>query len=249
MAGRYLLLEELGRGATGTVHRVLDLAVGRELAGKVLRSSDPEAVAGFVRESAHRIDHPHVAAPLGWVAEADTVLILMELARGGSVRDLLAERGRLPAGTVAVLLSQLLDALATVHAHGVVHGDVKPANLLLDRPTPAPLHLRLADFGAAAAAPPTRERPPHERPPAPGDAAAVWGTPTFLAPERLAGAGPHPSQDVYAAGLMARRVLAGESPLLTLCSSMTRPEPDRRPSAAAARRRLRELLGGPQRPC
>jgi serine/threonine-protein kinase len=69
----------------------------------------------------------------------------------------------------------------------------------------------------------------------------VAGTPSYLSPERLAGAAPHPGQDVYAAGLVARRSLAGASPLLTLCDSMTRLEPGHRPSAAAALARLRDL--------
>jgi eukaryotic-like serine/threonine-protein kinase len=229
VAGRFVLLEELGRGATGVVHRARDLREGRYVAAKVLRDGDVEAVVRFVQESAHRITHPHVASPSGWVAEDDTVLLVMPLARGGSVRDLLAARGPLPPATVARLLGQLLDALVAVHARDLVHGDVKPANLLLQRAPPAPLHLLLADFGVAT----SLDRPR-------GD---VSGTPAFLPPERLAGAPAHPSQDVYAAGLFARRSLAGPSPLLTLCDSMTRAEPERRPTAAAALRRLRELTG------
>src|SRR3954471_10883166 len=84
VAGRYLLLEELGRGATGVVHRARDLHERRYVAAKVLRGGGAEAVAALVRESGHRIAHPHVLAPFGWVAEDDTVLVLMELARGGS---------------------------------------------------------------------------------------------------------------------------------------------------------------------
>jgi len=224
LAGRYVLLEEIGRGATGAVHRARDLRTRRYVAAKVLRGGDPAALVAFVLEQAHRIDHPHVLSPLGWAAEDDVALIAMELVRGGSVRDLLARRGALPEGLVALLLGQLLDALTGVHGLGLVHGDVKPANLLVrDGISP---HLLLADFGVAARA---------------GVPAPVAGTPSFLAPERLAGASPHPSQDVYAAGLVARRALAGPSPLLTLCDSMTRADPDRRPTAQAARRRLREL--------
>ncbi len=130
---------------------------------------------------------------------------------------------------MALLLGQLLDALVAVHARHLVHGDVKPANLLLERGPPAPPRLLLADFGVATSS--THPAPE------PG------GTPAFLPPERLAGAAPHPSQDVYAAGLVGRRMLAGPAPLLTLCDSMTRAEPERRPTAAAALRRLRELTG------
>jgi len=219
-----VLLDEIGRGATGTVHRARDLRTRQYVAAKVLRDRDPAALVGFVREQAHRIEHPHVLAPLSWAAEDDVAVIVMELVRGGSLRDLLARRGALPEALVALLLGQLLDALAAVHACGLVHGDVKPANLLVrDGARP---HLLLADFGVAARA---------------GLPAPVAGTPSFLAPERSAGAAPDPSQDVYSAGLLARRSLAGPSPLVTLCDSMTRTDPRRRPTAQAARHRLREL--------
>ena len=222
-----MLLEEIGRGGHGVVHRALDLRTRRHVAAKVLRGGDPEALLRFVQEQAHRIEHPHVLAPLGWAAEDDVALIAMELVRGGSVRDLLAAGGPQPADVVGPLLGQLLEALAAVHAQDVVHGDVKPSNLLLR--TGARPHLLLADFGVAARAGVRSAGP--------------TGTPAFLPPERLAGAPAHPSQDVYAAGLVARRSLAGSSPLLTLCDSMTRSDPERRPTAAAALRRLGELSG------
>ncbi len=223
-----MLLEEIGRGGHGVVHRALDLRTRQHVAAKVVRGRDTDALLRFVQEQAHRIEHPHVLAPLGWAAEDDVALIAMELVLGGSLRDLLATAGPQPEDVVARLLGQLLDALAAVHAQGLVHGDVKPSNLLL-RAGAAP-HLLLADFGVAARA---------------GVSHGPAGTPAFLPAERLAGAPPHPSQDVYAAGLVARRSLAGSSPLLTLCDSMTRPEPERRPTAGAALRRLSELPVAP----
>jgi serine/threonine-protein kinase len=226
VAGRYLLLEELGRGASGVVHRARDLRERRYVAAKVLH--DPDAAAAG-REGEVRLRHPHVLSPLGLVTDRDTAVVVMELARGGSLQGLLAGGGPLPPHTVGRLLGQLLDALVAVHAHDLVHGDVKPANLLLERGPPAPPRLLLADFGVATSS----HRP----------RAGLTGTPAFLAPEQLAGAPAHPSQDVYAAGLVARRSLAGPAPLLTLCDSMTRVEPERRPTAAAALRRLRELTG------
>lgn len=229
VAGRYVLLEEIGRGATGTVHRARDLRTRTYVAAKVLRGGDADALLRFVREQAHRIEHPHVLSPLGWAAEDDVALIAMELVRDGSLRDLLARQGRLSQPAVAFLLAQLLDALATVHGRGVVHGDVKPANLLI-RAGVRP-HLLLADFGVATCRHDAVRLVAH----------GPVGTPAYLPPERIAGAGPDPSQDVYAAGLVARRLLAGQSPLLTLCDSMTRPDPALRPTAAEALRRLREL--------
>ena len=166
-----MLLEEIGRGGHGVVHRALDLRTRRHVAAKVLRGADPEALLRFVREQGHRIEHPHVLAPLGWAAEDDVALLAMELVLGGSVRDLLATRGPLPDAVLAPLLGQLLDALAAVHAQGLVHGDVKPSNLLL-RAGVRP-HLLLADFGVA-----TRWHEP----------VGPAGTPAFLPPERLAGA-------------------------------------------------------------
>ena len=83
------------------VHRALDLRTRRHVAAKVLRGGDPEALLRFVREQAHRIEHPHVLAPLGWAAEDDVALIAMELVRGGSLRDLLASRRPAPRAVVS----------------------------------------------------------------------------------------------------------------------------------------------------
>jgi eukaryotic-like serine/threonine-protein kinase len=224
VAGRYVLLEELGRGATGSVRRARDLRLRREVAVKLLHpSADAAALAGFVREQAHRVRHPHVLAPYGWAAEDDVVLLAMELATGGSLRDRLATG--LPVPAVA-LVAQLLDALAAVHATGLVHGDVKPANLLFRGAD----HLLLADFGVAA------------RVDAGLVAVGAVGTPAYLPPDRRDGGRPDPSQDVYAAGVLGRRLVPG-GPLATLWDSMTRTEPALRPTAGRARRRLRELSG------
>jgi serine/threonine-protein kinase len=222
VAGRYVLLEELGRGSCATVHRALDRRSGAVVAAKVAR--EPSARERLRRESGHVVVHPHVVPVCGWVEDEETSLLAAELVTGGSVRDLLRRERRLSPPLVARLLDHLLDALDAVHGHGLVHGDVAPGNLLL-RPGPRP-HLLLADFGVTT---------PTGRP------GPVEGTPAWQAPERRAGAPPHPSQDVHAAGLLARRALAGPAPLLTLADTMTRADPERRPTAAQARRRLREL--------
>lgn len=229
VAGRWVLLEAIGRGGCGTVHRAHDLERGLDVAAKL--AHDAAARARLAHERTHVVTHPHVLPVLGWAEQGDLALLATELVHGGSLLDLVRRDGRLGETTVALLLAQLLDALAAVHAAGLVHGDVKPANLLLrDGPRP---HLLLADFGVAV-------RQGCDT----GPAARVEGTPSYLPPERLAGAAPHPGQDVYAAGLLGRRVLRGSSPLLTLCDSMARPEPWLRPSADVALRRLRELSPG-----
>lgn len=230
VVGRFVLADPIGVGGTGAVWRAWDLRSERYVAAKLLRRYDAALLLRFVREQAFRIAHPHVLAPHGWAADDEAAVIVSELVRGGSVRDLARAAGPLPEGFVVVLLDQALGALAAVHAAGVVHGDVKPANLLLEPTGAGRPHLRLADFGVAAT-----------------DDGVVFladgpvGTLGYLAPEQAAGAAPDPAQDVYALGLTGRRLLAGPGPVSTLLDSMARPEARLRPSAAAARERLRAL--------
>lgn len=231
VVGRLVLADPVGVGGTGTVWRAWDLRDGRFVAAKLLRAYDEALLLRFVREQAVRISHPHVLAPHGWAAEDDVAVIVTDLMRGGSVRDLARTTGPLPAALVVALLDQALQALVAVHAAGVVHGDVKPANLLLEPTGRGRPHLRLADFGVAT-----------------GHADAVVftgsgpvGTPGYLAPEQLAGAPPDPAQDLFALGVTGRRLLARAAPVSTLLDSMARPEARLRPTAATALERLRSL--------
>jgi serine/threonine protein kinase len=236
LAGRYLLLDQVGAGGMGSVWRARDVRTGELVAVKVLGAHDSATLLRFVREQSVRIVHPHVVAPTGWAAEDHRVVFAMDLVRGGSVEQLAAEHGGLPASYVAVLLDQLLQALDAVHAAGVVHRDVKPANLLLE---PGGPHLRLGDFGVAVALDDVRlTRGP-----------GVVGTDGYMAPEQVAGAAPEPRQDLYAAGVVARGLLTGrpgepapEGPLRPLLEWLTSDDPALRPATAAdALRRLRRL--------
>jgi len=207
VAGRYELLTPLASGGMGTVWTVRDLTDDRVCAAKILRQSDAASLLRFVREQSVRIDHAHVVTPLSWAGMDDRVLFTMPLVRGGSVADLLRGRdpaaGGLPTGWVATLLDQLLCALGAVHATGVVHRDVKPANLLLDPSPPgARPHLRLTDFGIAVPV----DEPRMTR------ASVVVGTPGYAAPEQWQGADPDPRADLYAAGRVAQELLTGRRP-------------------------------------
>lgn len=206
---RYLLLDEIGRGAGGSVHVAWDRWERRHVAAKVPHTTPLPHVP---------LEHPHVLVPTAWSEDGPTVLV-MDLVRGGSLLDLCVDSGRLPEAYVAIVVDQLIQALVAVHAAGVVHRDVKPANLLLEATGSGRPHVRLADFG---------------------DDTTI-GTRGYLAPEREAGSLPHPSQDVYAAGVLTRRLLDRPGPLATLAASMTRTEPERRPSATDALARLRSL--------
>lgn len=229
LAGRYVLLDEIGAGGMGSVWRAWDTREGRHVAVKLLGRYDDALLQRFVREQGVRVRHPHVVAPHDWAVDGGRVLLAMDLVAGGSVATLRAERGPLPEPLVALLLDQLLRALVAVHSAGVVHRDVKPANLLLET---GPVHLRLADFGVAAVLGGRRLT-----------GAGSVGTPGYTAPEQERGAAPHPVQDLYAVGVVGRE-LTGRRPglLAPLLDALADPDPARRPpSAADALARLRRL--------
>lgn len=146
-AGRYELIDPIGRGGAGAVWRAWDHRRRRYVAAKVLLRSDAHTLLRFVREQALRIDHPHVLAPASWAADDDKVLFTMDLVSGGSLAHVIGDYGPLPPRFVCTLLDQLLSGLAAVHAEGVVHRDIKPANILLESTGTGRPHLRLSDFG------------------------------------------------------------------------------------------------------
>lgn len=244
LGGRYELLDVIGSGGMGTVWRARDLRTGADVAAKVLRQSDAGSLLRFIRETGFRIHHPHVLVPLGWVGEDDRVVLAMPLVDGGSVATLVGDHGALPPRLVAELLRQLLGALDAVHAAGVVHRDVKPANLLLRATGTGRPDLLLSDFGIATEV--DGPRLTH--------ADLVIGTPGYLAPEQLRGAEPHPAHDLFAAGMVAREMLTAQRPrvvasvpvvtderpagvppeLWQLVVELTRLDPAARPASAGA---------------
>jgi eukaryotic-like serine/threonine-protein kinase len=243
IGGRYLLVDQIGEGGMGTVWRAWDQREHRFVAAKVLGPHDASTLLRSVREQSMRIAHPHVVAPDDRAAEDHTVVLAMDLVRGGSADRLLIRHGPLPEDYVAVLLDQLLRALAAVHAAGVVHRDVKPANLLLEPTgTGRPL-LRLGDFGVAAFV----DEPRLTR--VPGSV----GTDGYIAPEQSAGAPPHPRQDLWSAAVTAVELLAGRRPvgpedvpagrLQPLLVAMLDPDPDGRPPSAEHARAWLDRLG------
>ncbi|KQW47647.1 hypothetical protein ASC77_14525 [Nocardioides sp. Root1257] len=99
IAGRYVLLDQVGTGGMGSVWRARDLRTDELVAAKVLGAHDSATLLRFVREQSLRIRHPHVLTPSGWAADDHRVVFGMDLVRGGSVDDLLEETGPLPAST------------------------------------------------------------------------------------------------------------------------------------------------------
>ena len=201
-AGRYELVDPIGRGGVGAVWRAWDHRRRRYVAAKVLQQSDAHTLLRFVREQAVRIDHPHVLAPASWAADDDKVLFTMDLVGGGSLAHLVGDYGPLPPAFVCTLLDQLLSGLAAVHAEGVVHRDIKPANVLLEATGTRRPHLRLSDFGISM-----RKGEPRLT-----DTNFVVGTPGYFAPEQAAGAEPDFPADFFAVGLVALYLLEGAKP-------------------------------------
>ncbi|MFD7689786.1 protein kinase [Streptomyces sp. NPDC059781] len=201
-AGRYELVDPIGRGGVGAVWRAWDHRRRRYVAAKVLLQSDAHSLLRFVREQALRIDHPHVLAPTSWAADDDKVLFTMDLVTGGSLVHLVGDYGPLPPAFVCTLLDQLLAGLAAVHAEDVVHRDVKPANVLLEATGTGRPRLRLSDFGIAM-----RLGEPRLT-----ETNLVVGTPGYLAPEQLMGSEPDFPADLFAVGLVALYLLEGAKP-------------------------------------
>jgi len=229
-AGRYELVDVLGSGGMGDVWRAWDRREQRYCAAKVLRQSDGASLLRFVRESSWRIEHPHVVVPIGWVGEDDQVLFAMPIVAGGSVATVLADHGTVPWSWARPVLDQVLDALATVHAAGIVHRDVKPANVLL-RPTgTGEPYALLSDFGIAW----HRDEPRLTR------ASESVGTQGYQAPEIALGSDPEPSQDLFAVGVLARQML-GYVPAGTVLERLLDDDPARRPDAVSARAGLAQV--------
>ncbi|MFD4016124.1 serine/threonine protein kinase [Streptomyces sindenensis] len=201
-AGRYELIDPIGRGGVGAVWRAWDHRRRRYVAAKVLQQSDAHTLLRFVREQALRIEHPHVLAPASWAADDDKVLFTMDLVSGGSLAHVIGDYGPLPPRFVCLLLDQLLSGLSTVHAEGVVHRDIKPANILMEATGTGRPHLRLSDFGISM-----RKGEPRLT-----ETNYVVGTPGYFAPEQMMGAEPDFPADLFAVGLVALYLLQGRKP-------------------------------------
>ncbi|MFG2783996.1 protein kinase [Streptomyces prunicolor] len=271
LAGRYRVVDRLGRGGMGVVWRAVDEVLGREVAVKELRTftdaHGPELADLRLRmqreaRAAARVRHHGVVA-VHDIAEVDgRPLIVMELIDGPSLDDVLAERGPIDPREAAGIGAKVMEALAAAHAVGVLHRDVKPGNILLDRSG----RVVLTDFGIA-----TMDDP--------GDGSATHltrsgeliGSLDYLAPERAQGADPGPASDVWALGATLYAAVEGASPFrrtstystLTAIVSEPLPEPRRagrlgpvlrqlmekraelRPGADSARELLEGVAGAP----
>jgi eukaryotic-like serine/threonine-protein kinase len=149
LGGRYVLVEVLGAGGMATVWRARDEVLGREVAVKVLSpqyAADPGFLARFDREARHvaGLSHPRLVTVFDSGIDGGTAFIVMELAAGRTLRQVLDEAGTLPAGEAVAIAAAVCEGLEAAHAAGLVHRDIKPANIAL-----AGGEVKVLDFGIA----------------------------------------------------------------------------------------------------
>lgn len=194
----YDVLGFLGRGTFGSVWRVRDLSLEREVALKMLHpdvAEDQRAVARFLKEAqlAAQLSHPAIIPIYDWDSRGNVSWYTMELAEGGSIADLVARAGARPFEEIAGQVDAILDALAAAHARGIVHRDLKPENILIDRFR----RWRISDFGIAKGEEET---------------AGATGTPAFAAPEQLLGEPQSAAVDCFSVAAIVAYLLTGRTP-------------------------------------
>jgi serine/threonine protein kinase len=274
LGGRYHLRERLGRGGTAVVWRAHDAVLGRAVAVKVLAgplARDP----GWRRRihdearSAATLSHPNIAqihdfGESGFGVTDVVPYVVMELVHGHTLAQHMTG-GRLPPLLSMRICGEVASALSEAHAHGIVHRDIKPGNVMV-----TPNGAKVVDFGLAAAVDPGGAGELDDR---------VDGTPAYLAPERLTGDSVEPASDVYALGVVLYMLLAGHAPwdadsttrifyshvhvqphplppmpdvpdrVIELCNRSLHKVPSLRPSAREMADLLTRAAGGPgQRP-
>ncbi|MBE1587438.1 serine/threonine-protein kinase [Nonomuraea angiospora] len=203
LAGRYRLDTRIGAGGMGEVWRGEDIVLARTVAVKVLlpgRTQDPGFVARFQGEARAMatINHGGVVDVYDYGVSEDTVYLVMKFVDGEPLDRLLARLGRIPPQPAMELIAQAASALQAVHDRGIVHRDVKPGNLLVQRDGT----LVLTDFGIARSDLANRLT----------DAGMVLGTAAYCAPEQAEGAPVTPAVDIYALGVVAYECLVGQRP-------------------------------------
>src|SRR3954451_1829248 len=211
VAGRYRLLSQIGGGGMGTVWLARDELLGRQVAVKQvlppLNADQREAQRQrerALREGriAARLSSPHAISVYDVAVERDQPWLVMEYLPSRSLAEGLQEDGLLRADQAAQIGAQVADALAATHAAGIVHRDVKPANILIGRGERVEGVVKITDFGISHAA---------------GDVTLtqtgqITGTPAFLAPEVPQGEEPQPPSDVFSLGATLYTCLEGEPP-------------------------------------
>jgi len=223
----YRLEQQVGSGGMAVVFTAIDERLGRRVALKAMIPglvSDDVIRQRFIRESraAAAVDHPHIIPVYEATEHQGVLFIAMRFVPGGDVRTLLAEKGPLPAARAAAIISPVASALDAAHAAGLVHRDVKPANMLMDSEPGRPDHVYLSDFGLSRPALTSSDLT---------RTGQFVGTPEYAAPEQIEGGKVDGRTDQYALACTAFEMLTGTPPfpadraMAVLWAHLSRPPP------------------------
>jgi serine/threonine protein kinase len=223
--GRYLIVDQLGRGAMGVVYKARDPQIDRVVALKTvsLLGLEPEQEEEFrtrfrcEAQAAGRLQHPGIVTifDVGEDDESHEPYIVLEYVAGESLSRILSREKKLPLHRALQLAEELAEALDYAHAQGVVHRDIKPANILIGEDG----HAKIADFGIA------KLNLAHFTMPG-----RILGTPAYMAPEQLAGEGVDSRSDLFSLGVILYSMVTGHSPFTgnsatTVCFKVVNREP------------------------
>jgi eukaryotic-like serine/threonine-protein kinase len=237
LAERYQVGELIATGGMGSVYRAMDTHLGRPVAVKVLKrvlADDATFLERFRREAraAAAISHPGVARVYDYGERSSEPFMVMELVDGDTLAQRIARLGRLPWEQAFAIAEQVASALSAAHAHGVIHRDVKPANILIDWSD----RVKVTDFGIARAVRATSLTRP----------GMVLGSANYVAPEQAQGSPVGPAADLYSLGCVLFESVTGNTPyqgrnaVAIATQHVSSPVPDPRdrvpelPAAAAA---------------
>ena len=201
--GRYAVTARIAHGGMATVYLAMDTRLDREVALKVMHAElarDDDFVRRFIGEakSVARLSHQNVVAVYDQGEDGPFLYLAMEYVPGRTLKEMLSDSGRLPPAVALEIMTGVLDGLASAHASGIVHRDVKPENVLL---TPDG-RIKVADFGLARAL----TAAGHTR------TGLLVGTVAYVPPEQVTGDSAGPRGDVYSAGVMLFEMLTGRVP-------------------------------------
>lgn len=198
----FVLVETLGVGGMGSVYKARDTRLERFVALKLLRkelSADPTEAARLEHEArvTAKVNHPNVVQVYSAGTANGQIYLVMELVDHGSLDDLMAQHARVPEAQVLSAGVQVAKGLQAAHAKGLIHRDVKPANILFSDGQTA----KIGDFGLAGAAEQMEAR------------SEIWGTPYYVAPERLNNEPEDFRSDIYSLGATLFHAIAGKPPM------------------------------------
>ena len=203
---RYELVAQQGSGGMSVIYRALDRMLGRMVAIKILRpnlTKDPAFLEKFQQEarSVAMMSHPNIVTVHDVGNDGATYYIVMEMIEGDDLKKLIKTRGALPFNRALELAIQICAGLGFAHRSQLVHADVKPQNILINREG----IVKITDFGIAQAYTDTMPQTRSE---------VVWGSPHYFAPEQARGEKPSPASDVYSIGVVLFEMFTGRLPFV-----------------------------------